>query len=51
MALEEKNKQTKQKKKTLIDTESRLIDVRGEGIWGLGEKYKGIKQYRMIVTE
>lgn len=36
----------KQNGNRLIDRENRLMDARGEGIWGLGEEDKGIKKKR-----
>ena len=38
------NKINTQNRNRLIDTENKLTAVRGEGIGGLGDKGKGMKQ-------
>ena len=45
-----KNKVNKWNRNTLIDTEDKLIVARWEGIWGLGEKGEGIKEYKLAIT-
>ena len=41
----------KQNRNRLIDSENRLMDARGEVGWGIGEKNKAIKKYKLVVTE
>ena len=35
------NKQTKQNKNRLTDSENKLVVTRGEGVWGVGEIGEG----------
>ena len=41
----------KQNRNTLIDTENRLLVVRGRDVGGLGEKGEGIEKYKLVVTK
>ena len=41
----------KENRNSLIDTENILTVARWEGIGGDGEKGKGIKKYKLVVTE
>ena len=49
----ESKEQSKQANKTQTDsdTENRLMVAREEGIEGQGEKGKGIKKHKLVVTE
>ena len=33
------------------DTENRLTAVRGEGVWDLGEKVKGLRKKKILIDQ
>ena len=48
----ESNKQNQRTSRTETDTQiQRTFCQLPDGVWGLGEKYDGIKKYKLVVLE